>query len=154
MSPRPQRDVPGFEGSLTVCSDWPPTKKGQAPSAQSAIFNPLLACVLGEIEGYCSAEEVAIATAWWTVIMPAWPRWIEELRAAGVGRQYGTLMRSISKKASTNPLIFKRKGWGTTNQNPSVPHFSGKAQNAALEMAPMVEIEVFACVTILYQPES
>jgi hypothetical protein len=31
------------------------------PGAQSAIFMPLLACMLGPIEGFCTAEQLALA---------------------------------------------------------------------------------------------
>jgi len=150
MSSRPQRMVPGFE-HLTVAADWPQTKKGQPPSAQSAIFNPLLACVLGPIEGFYSEDELSIAQAWWSNVMPAWPRWVDELRVAGVPGQLEHLMRNV--KGQPNPLIYKHKGWGSTNLNPSVPHFGGRAQNTVLEMAPMVEVELFACVTVLYSAE-
>ena len=56
--PRPQLDIPGFEGVLSCCMDWPQTKKGGVPCAQSALFNPLLACALGHIPGHCSLQQV------------------------------------------------------------------------------------------------
>lgn len=142
-APRPQRDVPGFEGLLTCCTDWPQTRKGGGPpGAQSAIFNPLLACVIGPIEGHCTAEELALAHDWWTAALPAWPRWVESLLDAGVASRRPALLAGSKGKA--NPLIPKARGRGT------VPHFNGRAQNDALEMEPGVAVEVYACVACMY----
>lgn len=145
-APRPQIHVPGFDGKLTVCSDWPQTKKGRPPGAQSAIFNPLLAAVLGPIAGHCSTEQLLLANAWWTAALPAWPRWVKQLRAAKVLELRSTLLKGA--KGTPNPLIHKARGRGT------VPHFRGRAQNNALEMVPMVAIEVYACVTCLYSKKA
>jgi len=159
MLERPQRVVPGFEDEddMTVCSDWPKTKNGAPPSAQSAIFNPLLACAItGPIEGFCSANELAVAIEWWSKVFPAWPRWVSELRiAAGIidnddinNEHRKKLLRCA--KGQSNPLIHRCQGWGTENRSPSVPHFKGQDQNDILELAPMVAIEVYAAVTICY----
>ena len=168
VAARPQVDVPGFEGMLTCCSDWPPTKKGGPPGAQSAIFNPLLACVLGELPPYCSKAQVEYALEWWSAVFPALPRWVKELRDAGLtvdcaGGQ--KLIGSITtpkknkshiqttdkaqlakRTSSTNNLIFKH----SKDIYGEVPHFKGKAQNAALELSPMVAVEIYACVTCMY----
>lgn len=137
---RPQMDVPGFEGSLTVCTDWPQTRKGEPPAAQSAIFTPLLACAIGPIEGHYTAEQLEVAQGWWALALPAWPRWVAAMRKAGVTR--GPLLAAA--KGNPNPLIHKTKGRGT------VPHFKGKMQVEALERDPVVALEVYACVTCLY----
>lgn len=84
LKARPQKAVPGLEG-LTVCTDWPKAKSGQPPGAQSAIFNPLLASVMGRpIAQHCTAEQLQVAETWWAVALPAWPRWVQELRQAQV----------------------------------------------------------------------
>ena len=83
LDPRPQMNVLGFEG-LTCCTDWPQLKKGEPPNAQSAIFNPLIACALGSIEDHCTAEQLQFAQQWWAAALPAWPRWVAQLRDAGV----------------------------------------------------------------------
>jgi hypothetical protein len=139
-------DVPGFEGALTVATDWPQTKRGEPPQAQSAIFMPLLACAVGPVEGHCSAEQLEEAERWWALALPAWPRWVATLRAAGVdeSRREKLVASASGKKGSATPLIFKHKGHGT------VPHFKGKLQSELLEKDPMVAIEVYACVTCLY----
>merc|ERR1712217_789854 len=143
---RPQREVPGFDGSLTCCSDWPQTKKGNVPGAQSAIFNPLLACVIGPIEGHCTVEQLEFANAWWTAALPAWPRWVSLLRSAGVCDRRDALLRG--HKGQPNPLIYKANGHGT------VPHFNGKAQNEILELEPAVAVEVYACVACMYSTKA
>jgi hypothetical protein len=197
--PRPQMDIPGFEGILSCCTDWPQTKKGGPPGAQSAIFNPLLACTLGQIPGYCSPQQVEYAVLWWTAVFPAFPRWIHELRAAGLTlesphgkRLIGSVTVPRSKKgnknsnnnnigtsstsndnddtcitnntnlkaatSSTTPLASIHNSSNGNNlifkhskaMHGEVPHFKGKAQNAALELCPMVAVEVYACVTCLY----
>ena len=146
---RPQRAVPGFEHApdVTYAADWPQTKSGRGPpGAQSAIFMPLLGCALGPIEGHCTAEQLQLAERWWAAALPAWPRWIAELRASGVaeGARREQLLRTA--KGSPNPLIPKSKGRGR------VPHFQGKVQNRVLEEAGggMLSIELYACVTCLY----
>lgn len=40
---------------VQVCRDWPPTKKGNVPGTQSSVFVPLIACVIGPIDGFCTA---------------------------------------------------------------------------------------------------
>ncbi|CAB9503525.1 expressed unknown protein [Seminavis robusta] len=142
LDPRPQMDVPGFEGALTVCTDWPQTRKGEPPAAQSAVFMPLLACVIGPVEGHCNAEQLEVAQQWWALALPAWPRWVESLRQAGVAAQREQLIKAA--KGHPNPLIHNAKGHGT------IPHFKGKMQVDALEKDPMVALEVYACVTCLY----
>merc|ERR1711862_798463 len=87
MSERPQKIIPGgfdeYRNDMTVCTDWPKTRNGKPPSAQSAIFNPLLACAItGPIDGYCNAEELSIAMKWWSRAFPAWSRWVSEIRNA------------------------------------------------------------------------
>lgn len=74
--------------------------------------------------------------------MPAWPRWVSELQVAGINDHREALIRQA--KGQPNALIFKAKGRG------SVPHFNGRMQNAMLELAPMVAVEVYACVTVMY----
>eukprot|EP00961_Rhodomonas_salina_P132273 1780252-Rhodomonas_salina.1 len=92
FSARPQMPVPGFDG-LTVCSDWPRTKNGLPPNAQSAIFSPLIACSIGPIEHHCSAQEIEAANTWWTNVLPAWPRWVSELQVAGINDHREALIR-------------------------------------------------------------
>merc|ERR1712164_48231 len=82
--PRPLKEVDGFD-HLLVCADWPRNKKGQPPPKQSAIFIPLLACVLGPIDGHCSQSDLYVANEWWSQVMPSWTRWVLALRDAGVG---------------------------------------------------------------------
>ncbi len=143
--PRPQRDVPGFEGALTCCSDWPQKKKGVPPNAQSTIFNPLIACVIGPIEGYYTAEQLAFAFEWWTAALPAWPRWVQSLREAGAMSWRDRLIKYA--KGNPNPLIHKAKKGDNVG---SIPHFKGKMQGDVLELAPMIAVEVYACVACLY----
>jgi hypothetical protein len=52
--------------------------------------------------------------------------------------------------SNANNLIFKQ----SKEIYGEVPHFKGTAQNAALELCPMVAIEVYACVTCLYSRSS
>ena len=138
---RPLMEVPGFDG-LLCCTDWPQTKRGAPPNAQSAIFVPLIACVIGPIRNYCNAAQLEFATKWWTAALPSWPKWIDNLRDAGaLGWRERLLKRAKGQK---NPLIHKAKGCGYA------PHFNGKTQVQFLELAPMVAIEVYACVTCLY----
>ncbi|KAL3923437.1 MAG: hypothetical protein SGILL_001660 [Bacillariaceae sp.] len=139
---RPQIAVPGFE-NLTVCSDWPQTIRGEPPAAQSAIFMPLLACVIGSVEGYCTPAQLEIARQWWTFALPAWPRWIEALKKAGVAKSRLRLLKSA--RGQPNALIPKVKG-----NHGTIPHVWGKLQSEALEQDPVVAIEVYACVTLLY----
>jgi hypothetical protein len=155
-------------GLLSCCTDWPQTKKGGPPPAQSAIFNPLLACALGEISGYCSKDQVKYATLWWSAVFPAFPRWIEELRNAGLRHdsQHGIRLinsafykKNKNNQQSNNLVIGNSTNLSNTNNlifkysksiYGEVPHFKGKEQNAALELSPMVAIEVYACVACLY----
>ncbi|KAL7573216.1 hypothetical protein ACA910_018869 [Epithemia clementina (nom. ined.)] len=162
LEPRPQRAVPGLPG-LTVCSDWLPpntrTNDGQPPKTQSLIFNPLLACALGQQPwpGFCTAEQLDVAMVWWTQALPAWPRWTQQLQAALVmeGQVRDRLLASgvVTTKGgrcgrrrpnTTTALIPWTKGRGT------VPHFPGKLQVECLELEPTVALEVYACVTCLY----
>jgi len=148
LGPRPQKEVGcGLEG-LTVCADWPKTKSGQPPGAQSAVFMPLLACAMGEpIEGHCTKDQLEQAQIWWAACLPAWPRWIQALRDAGVQAKSAQLFSSSSSssiKGNANPLIHKAKGHGT------VPHLKGKIQRNLLEMDPSVAWELDACVQCLY----
>ena len=142
MNQRPQRNVPGFEGNLTCCTDWPQTKRGEPPNAQSAVFNPLLACCFGPIEGYSTQEQIDTAFSWWSAALPSWPRWVKTLKEAGVVNRKDKLLQRA--KGRPNPLIHKAKGHGT------VPHIKGRDQSAALELDAMVSIEVYACVTCMY----
>jgi len=112
LDARPQQAVPGFD-SLTYCTDWPQTRKGEPPNAQSAVFNPLLACVLGPIENYCTDEQLAVAMQWWTAALPAWPRWVAELQKAGVDNPSYREKLLKNTKGQPNPLIHKAKGRGT-----------------------------------------
>merc|ERR1712037_383333 len=77
-----------------------------------------------------------------TAALPAWPRWIAALRAAGVCERRAELLAGC--KGQPNPLIHKARGRGT------VPHFNGRAQNDILEMEATVAVEVYACVACLY----
>eukprot|EP00603_Paraphysomonas_imperforata_P010782 CAMPEP_0114485964 /NCGR_PEP_ID=MMETSP0104-20121206/20224_1 /TAXON_ID=37642 ORGANISM="Paraphysomonas imperforata, Strain PA2" /NCGR_SAMPLE_ID=MMETSP0104 /ASSEMBLY_ACC=CAM_ASM_000202 /LENGTH=278 /DNA_ID=CAMNT_0001662107 /DNA_START=292 /DNA_END=1128 /DNA_ORIENTATION=+ len=180
VTPRPQIDVPGFEGILTCCADWPQTKKGGPPSAQSAIFNPLLACTLGYIPNHCTEQQIQYAIMWWREVFPAFPRWVQELRGAGLTMdsvEGKKLMDSIS--VPKNKSKGKKNGKTSANGDDSalsspsgavsrpsntnnlifkhskeiygdVPHFKGRAQNNALELSPMTAVEVYACVTCVY----
>tara|TARA_B100000795_G_scaffold249430_1_gene216957 strand:+ start:43 stop:690 length:648 start_codon:yes stop_codon:yes gene_type:complete len=142
LTERPQRSIPGFEGLLTCCTDFPQTKRGQPPNAQSAVFNPLIACCLGPLEGYSTQTQLDFAFAWWSKVLPAWPRWVETLRNAGICTQKSKLLQRA--KGKPNPLIHKAKGHGT------VPHFRGTDQIQALELDMMCSIEIYACVQCLY----
>lgn len=139
---REQCEIPGFDG-LTCCKDWPQTKKGEPPVANSAVFNPLIGCLFGPISSYSKQEDIDFAIEWWTKALPAWPRWIQELKDAGVNDEKLKFYLSRAK-GNPNQLIPKTKGHGT------VPHFRGKDQVDILEMAPMVSIELYACVTCMY----
>lgn len=144
LNPRPQRAVPGFDG-LTVCRDWPQTKNGRPPNAQSLIFNPLLACALGRpIDGHCTQEQLDLAIQWWSLALPAWPKWVESLQ--GVLNNNNDFRERLfrTSKGRPNALIPKTKGRGT------VPHFNGRLQEQILEQAPTTALEVYACVTCLY----
>lgn len=112
LNPRPQKRIEGFE-DLSYCTDWPKTKNGKHPGAQSAVYTPLLACALGPIEGYCTEEQLAVAMEWWTAALPAWPRWVKELQTAGVNEPSYREMLLQSAKGQPNPLIHKAKGRGT-----------------------------------------
>jgi len=99
--------------------------------------------MLGAIEGHCTAAQLEVAGRWWALFLPAWPHWVSLLRAAGVGNMRAALLRTA--KGSPTPLVFKAHGAGT------VPHFHGQAQNRTLERDPAVAVEVYACVTCLWQ---
>jgi hypothetical protein len=142
LAPRPQMVVPGFD-NLTVCSDWPQTKRGEPPAQQSAIFMPLLACVIGPVEGHCTAQQLDTAEQWWAHALPAWPRWVDALKKAGVAKSRERLLKSA--RGAPNPLIPKVKG-----SHGTIPHFWGKLQSEALERDPVAAVEVYACVTCLY----
>eukprot|EP00038_Savillea_parva_P012793 m.207001 g.207001 ORF g.207001 m.207001 type:complete len:258 (+) comp23537_c0_seq1:89-862(+) len=142
LTPRPLMGVPGFEGQLSVCRDWPQTKKGRVPGTQSAVFVPLIACVLGPIEGYFSSTDLALAMEWWSLALPAWPRWVKALQDAGLPARRDTLLKSA--KGPATPLIFRAKGRG------KVPHIKGKEQTSAIEMDMTVALEVYACCQVLY----
>ncbi len=79
---------------------------------------------------------------WWTLALPSWPRWVAELTAAGVVELKQQL--TATARGSPNPLIPKSRGRGT------VPHFRGRDQVSALERAPMVAVEVYACIACMY----
>ena len=130
LDSRPQRAVPGFKGLLTVARDWPQTKRGSPPGSQSAIFNPLLACVIGPVEGHCTAAQLAAAAAWWARALPAWPRWVAELAASGVAACRTALLASA--KGQPNPLIFKTRGHGTA------PHFKVRPSAATAPRSPLL----------------
>jgi hypothetical protein len=103
---------------------------------------PLLACALGPIEGYASSAELAVAEAWWAEALPAWPRWVTELQSAGIQEHRTRLLATV--KGHPTPLIPRTKRRGCA------PHIRGRDQVEALELAPAVAIEVYACVTCLY----
>ena len=141
LAARPQRDVPGFEGALTCAADWP---RERTPATQSAVFNPLLACALGApVDGLCTAEDLRFAAEWWARAMPAWPRWVTALRAAGLQQRRARLLKSAS---GSNALVFRAHGCGLA------PHFAARAQNQALELDAQVAVEVYAAVACLYSP--
>ena len=98
--------------------------------------------MLGPIDGHCTHEQLAQAGEWWAAALPAWPRWIATLSAAGVPSLRALLLSAA--KGTPTALIPKHKGHGT------VPHFRGRAQNEALERDGMVATEVYACVFALY----
>ena len=143
LSPRPQRAVPGFDG-LTVCRDWPQTKNGRPPNAQSLIFNPLLACSLGQpIDGHCTEQQLNLAVQWWSLALPSWPQWMEALRIVLATEDLRERLFRTAK-GRPNALIPKTKGRGTA------PHFNGRLQEEILELAPTTALEVYASVTCLY----
>jgi hypothetical protein len=112
MDPRPQRAVPGFEYcSLTCCKDWKQTKRGEPPSAQSAVFNPLIACCLGPIENHSTQQQLDVCNQWWSNVLPAWPRWVQSLQEAGIQKMKNKLINRA--KGRPNPLIHRAKGHGT-----------------------------------------
>jgi hypothetical protein len=111
LNARPQRNVPGFEGTLTCCTDWKQTKKGEPPSAQSAVFNPLLACAFGPIANHSTQQQLDTAMQWWALALPAFPRWVVALQKAGVQLKKQKMLARA--KGRPNPLIHKAKGHGT-----------------------------------------
>jgi hypothetical protein len=123
-----------------VCRDWPPTKKGRVPGTQSNVFVPLVACVIGPVEDFYTAAELETAMAWWTLALPAWPRWVESLRRAGLHERREMLLKSA--KGQATPLIFRARGHG------KVPHIKGKEQSAAIELDMQVALEVYACCQV------
>ena len=142
IQPRPQMTVPGFP-HLTVCTDWPHAKRGEPPAKQTAIFMPLLACVIGPVEGHCTANELETAMQWWAEALPAWPRWVEALKKAGVPKMRKRLLESA--RGQPTRLVPKVKG-----SHGTVPHCWGKLQSQALERNPEVAVEVYASVACLY----
>ena len=128
---------------MLYCLDWPQTKGGKPPNAQSAIFNPLLACVFGPIEKHCTEQQLGFAEEWWKEALPAWPRWVAELKAAGVPAMKDQCLRLA--KGNPNPLIPK-----AGNAVGTVPHFRGKDQTEALEKGGMVSVEIYAAITCMY----
>jgi len=144
---RPQMPVPGFEETLTCCTDWPQTKKGEPPSAQSLVFMPLFAIIHGPLPNYCNELQLSNALNWWTAALPAFPSWIDRLIQAGVKRE---LLKIVSKKQDLkgrpNALIPKIKGGG----HGSFPHIKGKVQTRLLEMDIMVSIEIYQAVACMY----
>ena len=147
VKPRPQMPVPGFEETLTCCTDWPQTKKGEPPSAQSLVFMPLFAIIHGPLPNYCNELQLSNALNWWTAALPAFPSWIDRLIQAGVKRE---LLKIVSKKQDLkgrpNALIPKIKGGG----HGSFPHIKGKVQTRLLEMDIMVSIEIYQAVACMY----
>lgn len=114
LQERPQIPIPGFDDGLSCCADWPKTKSGHPPGAQSAVYNPLLACVFGvALRDHCTLEQLTVAHAWWNRALPAWPRWVEELRRVGVNDPVYRNKLLASAKGRPNPLIHKAKGRGT-----------------------------------------
>jgi len=97
---------------------------------------PLLACVLGPIEGYCTADDLKLAAEWWTAALPAWGRWVSELNAAGLPACRGRILAST--KGRPSPLIPRFQGCGT------FPHVKGREQVEALELSPAIATEVYA----------
>ena len=144
---RPQMPVPGFEETLTCCTDWPQTKKGEPPSAQSLVFMPLFAIIHGPLPNYCNELQLSNALNWWTAALPAFPSWIDRLIQAGVKRE---LLKIVSKKQDLkgrpSALIPKIKGGG----HGSFPHIKGKVQTRLLEMDIMVSIEIYQAVACMY----
>ena len=138
---RPQISVPAFDG-LTCCSDWPKTKNGKVPNAQSTVFVPLIACAIGPIGGYCTAKQLEVAMRWWTAALPAWPQWVQELRNNAALDQRSRLIQRA--KGTPNSLIPKKKRVG------KVPHFKGTDQVAFLESVPLVAAQVDACIMCMY----
>ena len=145
VNPRPQMPVPGFEETLTCCTDWPQTKKGEPPPAQSAVFMPLFALIHGPLEGFCTEVDLTNALKWWTAALPAFPSWIDRLNKVGVRLKLQELIKNNrSLKGRPNLLIPKQKGRG------SFPHIKGKVQSRLLEMDAMVSIEMYQAIACMY----
>eukprot|EP00957_Ditylum_brightwellii_P129048 9844131-Ditylum_brightwellii.AAC.1 len=145
IHPRPQNEIPGFEGLLSCCSDWSKTKHKRIPSAQSAIFTPLFAMIVGPIEGCNTAEELKFASQWWTEVFPAWPCWVEQLKQSGLTERCEELIRMA--KGQPTSLIPRARGYGT------VPHFQGRMQTEAIESSPDEAVELFACISYMYSSD-
>ena len=143
---RPQMSVPGFE-CLTCCTDWPQTKKGEPPNAQSLIFMPLFAIIHGPLEGFCNELQLLNALKWWTAALPSFPSWIDRLKKVGVKCKLEQLVAANkSMNGRPIPLIPKIKGGGYG----SFPHIKGKVQTRLLEMETMVSIEIYQAVACMY----
>jgi hypothetical protein len=143
LKPRPQMPVPGFEETLTCCTDWPQTKKGEPPSAQSTVFMPLLAMVHGPIDGFCTEKQLGAAFKWWSLALPAFPSWVERMLKAGAKERLKDIfVKNVSGRP--NSLIPKHKGHG------KVPHIKGRIQTSILEMDMMVSIEIYQAVACMY----
>lgn len=104
------------------------------------MFVPLIACVIGPVDGFYTVEDLDLAMAWWTLALPAWPRWVKALTRAGLLERRDRLLKSA--KGQATPLIFKSRGRG------KVPHMKGKEQSAAIELDMQVALEVYACCQV------
>lgn len=109
---------------------------------------PLLAFVLGPVTGHCSQEQLDVAMKWWTCALPAWPRWVEALKKAGVPRKRKFLLRTTS--CQPTPLI---PLFAVTDKHPGIiPQFPGRIQSESIERDDTVAWEVYACVAYLQSP--
>ena len=142
---RPQMPVPGFD-SLTCCTDWPQTKRGEAPQALSLVFMPLLAIIYGPLDGYCNEVQISNALRWWSAALPAFPSWVERLLKAGAKEKLRDVLGQKNKLGRPNTLIPKLSG----NAHGTFPHIKGKIQNRILEMDVMVSIEIYQAVACMY----
>lgn len=145
VAQRPQMPVPGFD-SLTCCTDWPQTKRGEPPQAQSLVFMPLLAIIHGPLDGFCNDVQISNALRWWSAALPAFPSWLERLLKAGAKERLQTIVGQKNKVGRPNTLIPKLCG----DEYGTFPHIKGKIQNRILEMDVMVSIEIYQAVACMY----
>eukprot|EP00977_Amphora_coffeiformis_P010500 scaffold2470_cov158-Amphora_coffeaeformis.AAC.13 len=126
VAPRRQIPAPCFDGRLTVAADWPRTSRRLA--AQSAIFMPLFACVLGQgIGGFCTTEQIEFASQWWTQVFSEWPVWEQKLRATGYVLERLDALTSVPTESSDSP--YQRTSTSTLDLLPGSAHFCNGSKN-------------------------